>query len=114
MEKATGDDVTRLTEELGATLRRVLDESPRLAHCLSRIRAEGYSVSVALEATIGLSRVERRDAAAAPAFDVRDVRVEKAGPSALKAGKAEPPPPRMTPLDKKFLRSLKITVDDDE
>jgi hypothetical protein len=114
MDQATDDDVTRLTEELGATLRRVLDESPRLAHCLNRIRAEGYSVSVVLEATIGLSRVERRDAAAAPAFDVRDVRVEKAGRSALKAGKAEPPPPRMTPLDKKFLRSLKITVDDNE
>jgi hypothetical protein len=114
MDKATDDDVTRLTEDLGATLRRVLDESPRLAHCLSRIRAEGYSASVVLEATIGLSRVERRDPAAAPAFDVRDVRVEKAGTSALKAGKAEPPPPRMTPLDKKFLRSLKITVEDDE
>ena len=114
MDKATDDDVTRLTEDLGATLRRVLDESPRLAHCLSRIRAEGYSVSVVLEATIGIRRVERRDAAAAPAFDVRDVRVEKAGPSALKAGKAEPPPPRMTPLDKKFLRSLKITVDEEE
>jgi hypothetical protein len=114
MDKATDDDVTRLTEELGATLRRVLDESPRLAHCLSRIRAEGYSVSVALEATIGLSRVERREVTAAPAFDVRAVRVEKAGPAAPKAGKAEPPPPRMTPLDKKFLRSLKITVDEDE
>ena len=33
-----------------------------------------------------------------------DVRVEK----------AEPAPLRMTPLDKKFLRSLKITVDHDE
>ena len=114
MEQATDDDVTRLTEEVGTTLRRVLDESPRMEHCLSRIRAEGYSVSVVLEATIGLSRVERRDAAAAPAFDVRDVRVEKAGPTALKAEKAEPPPPRMTPLDKKFLRSLKITADDEE
>jgi hypothetical protein len=114
MEQATDDDVTRLTEELGATLRRVLDESPRLAHCLSRIRAEGYSVSVVLEATIGLSRAERRDAAAGRAFDVRDVRVDQGGASTLKAGKAEPPPPRMTPLDKKFLRSLKITVDDDE
>jgi hypothetical protein len=114
MEQATHDDVTRLTEEVGATLRRVLDESPRLAHCLSRIRAEGYSVSVVLEATVGLSRVERHDTAAAPAFDIRDVRVERAGPSAPKAEKAEPPPPRMTPLDRKFLRSLKITVDDEE
>jgi hypothetical protein len=114
MDKATDDDVTRLTEELGATLRRVLDESPRLAHCLGRIRAEGYSVSVVLEAKVGLSRVERRDAAATPAFDVRDVRVERAGSPAAKAGKAEPPPPRMTPLDRKFLRSLKITVDEED
>ncbi|HSD66643.1 MAG TPA: hypothetical protein VLF95_08070 [Vicinamibacteria bacterium] len=100
MEQATGDEVTRLAEEVGATLRRVLAESPQVAHCLSRIRAEGYEVSVVLEATIGFSRTERPDAAP-PAFDVR---VEK----------AEPLPLRMTPLDKKFLRSLKITVDDDE
>jgi len=114
MDEATDDDVTRLTEELGATIRRVLDESALLAHCLGRMRAEGYAASIVLEATVGLTRVERHDAAAAPAFDVRDVRVEKAGPSAPKAEKAEPPPPRMTPLDKKFLRSLKITVEDDE
>jgi hypothetical protein len=101
MEQATGEDVTRLAEEVGATLRRVLAESPQVAHCLSRIRAEGYEVSVVLEATIGFSRTGRPDPAAAPAFDVR---VEK----------AEPLPLRMTPLDKKFLRSLKITVDDDE
>ena len=101
MEQATGEDVTRLTEEVGATLRRVLAESPQVAHCLSRIRAEGYDVSVVLEATIGFSRAERPAAAAAPAFDVR---VEK----------AEPLPLRMTPLDKKFLRSLKITVEEEE
>jgi hypothetical protein len=92
MEQETRDDVTRLTEEVGATLRRVLDESPRLAHCLSRIRSEGYSVSVVLEATIGFTRVERRDPAAAPAFDVA-VRSE-AGPTR----QAEfPPPPRGSP-----------------
>jgi hypothetical protein len=101
MAQATGEDVTRLAEEVGATLRRVLAESPQVAHCLSRIRAEGYDVSVVLEATIGFSRTGRPDEAVAPAFDVR---VEK----------AEPLPLRMTPLDKKFLRSLKITVDDDE
>jgi hypothetical protein len=101
MEQATGEEVTRLAEEVGATLRRVLAESPQVAQCLSRIRAEGYEVSVVLEAAIGFSRTERREAAAAPAFDVR---VEK----------AEPPLLRMTPLDKKFLRSLKITVEDDE
>jgi hypothetical protein len=101
MEQAAGEDITRLAEEVGATLRRVLAESPQVAHCLSRIRAEGYDVSVVLEATIGFTRTDRRDGAAAPTFDVR---VEK----------AEPAPLKMTPLDKKFLRSLKITVDEDE
>ena len=48
----------------------------------------------------GLDRGEGT-AGPAPAFDVR---VEK----------AEPLPLRMTPLDKKFLRSLKITVDEEE
>jgi hypothetical protein len=101
MEQATGEDITRMAEEVGATLRRVLAESPQVALCLGRIRAEGYEVSVVLEATIGFSRSERPDAAQPPAFDVR---VEKAEPLALK----------MTPLDKKFLRSLKITVDEEE
>jgi hypothetical protein len=56
---------------------------------------------VVLEATIGFSRAEERNAAAPPAFEVR-------------LEKAEPAPLRMTPLDKKFLRSLKITVDEEE
>jgi hypothetical protein len=101
MTQAAGEDVTRLAEEVGATLRRVLAESPQVAHCLGRIRGEGYDVSVVLEATIAFSRTGRTDAAEAPSFHVR---VER----------AEPLPLRMTPLDKKFLRSLKITVDEDE
>jgi hypothetical protein len=100
MEQAT-EDVTRLADEVGATLRRVLAESPQVAQCLGRMRAEGYDVSIVLEATIGFSRTTPSEATAAPGFDVR---VEKADAAPL----------RMTPLDKKFLRSLKITVDEDE
>jgi hypothetical protein len=100
MEQAASEEVARLTEEVGATLRRVLAESPQIAHCLSRIRSEGYDVSVVLEATIGFSRAEERNAAVPPSFEVR-------------LEKAEPAPLKMTPLDKKFLRSLKITVDEE-
>ncbi len=100
MRKEEGDDVTRLTREVSATLQRVLSESPQINHCLNRIRSEGYEVSLVLEATLGFSRAEGRGDDS-PAIDVR---VEK----------AEPTPLRMTPLDKKFLRSLKITVDHDE
>ena len=100
MEQAAGEDVSRLVEELGAALRRVLSESTQIAHCLNRIRTEGYDVSVALEATIGFTRTEKREGTAA----TFDVRVERADPTPLK----------MTPLDRKFLRSLKITVEEDE
>jgi hypothetical protein len=100
MRKEEGDDVTRLAREVSATLQRVLSESPQINHCLNRIRSEGFEVSLVLEAALGFSRTEGRGDAP-PGFDVR---VEK----------AEPAPLRMTPLDKKFLRSLKITVDHDE
>ena len=44
MEQATGEDITRLAQEVGAMLQRVLAESPQIAHCLNRVRAEGYEV----------------------------------------------------------------------
>jgi hypothetical protein len=56
---------------------------------------------VVLEATIGFSRSERGEATEGAAFGVR---VEK----------SEPLPLKMTPLDKKFLRSLKIAVEEEE
>jgi hypothetical protein len=110
MEQATGEDVTRLAEEVGATLRRLLAESPQMARLRSRIRSEGYDLSVVLDATIGFTRAERRDdEERAP-----NVRVEKATATPASPGTDVPPPLRMTPLDRKFLRSLKITVEDDE
>ena len=102
MRKADNEDVSKLTQEVSATLQRVLSESPQISHCLNHIRSEGYRVSLVLEATLGFSRTEKpTESDAGAGFDVR---VEK----------AEPAPLKMTPLDKKFLRSLKITVDHDE
>ena len=72
-----------------------------LSHCLSRIRSEGYEVSLVLEATIGFTRTGTREPAEVSTFDFR---VEK----------AEAQPLKMTPLDKKFLRSLKISVEEEQ
>jgi hypothetical protein len=100
-EQATGEDVKRMMQEIGSTLQRTLSESPQIAHCLNRIRADGYEVSLVLEATIGFSRTGgARESAQTPTIDVR---VER----------TEPAPLKMTPLDKKFLRSLKITVEEE-
>jgi len=101
MEQASAEDVKRMVQEIGSTLQRTLSESPQIAHCLNRIRAEGYEVSLVLEATIGFSKTGGKDGPTeVSSFDVR---VER----------TEPAPLKMTPLDKKFLRSLKITVEEE-
>ena len=66
MSKDEGDDVTRLAREISDTLQRVISESPQVNHSLNRIRAEGYQVSLVLEATIGLSQVEGEGQRPAP------------------------------------------------
>ena len=92
------DDVKRMVDDLGATIQRTLAESAQITHCLNRIKAEGYEVSLVLEATIGFSKGGSREAGS---FD-------------FKVDKSETVPLRMTPLDRKFLRSLKITVEEED
>jgi hypothetical protein len=101
MEQASAEDIKRMVQEIGTTLQRTLSESPQIAHCLNRIRAEGYEVSLVLEATIGFSKTGGKEAQTE--VSTFDVRVER----------TEPVPLKMTPLDKKFLRSLKITIEEE-
>ena len=64
MEKtdpASSEDVKRMVQDLGSTIQRTLAESPQIAHCLNRIKAEGYEVSLVLEATIGFSKSGSRE-----------------------------------------------------
>jgi len=100
-DPTSSEDVKRIVQDLGSTIQRTLAESPQIAHCLNRIKSEGYEVSLVLEATIGFNKTGSRETAEVSTFDFR---VEKSEPVELK----------MTPLDKKFLRSLKISVDEAE
>ena len=97
-DHAGSEDVKRMVHDLGATIQRTLAESPQISHCLNRIKAEGYEVSLVLEATIGFSKSGSREATKLH----------------FKVDKPEATPPKMTPLDKKFLRSLKITVEEED
>ena len=62
METTSSDDVKRMVQEIGTTIQRTLSESPQIAHCLSRIKAEGYEVSLVLEATIGFNKTGNKEA----------------------------------------------------
>jgi hypothetical protein len=96
-DAANAEDLKRFVDEVGTTIQRTLTQSPQLAHCLQRIRAEGYSVSLVLEATIGFSRGD----------------AEEGHPVAFRLETTEPTQLQMTSLDKKFLRSLKISVEEE-
>ena len=100
-DPASSEDVKLMVQELGTTIQRTLAESPQIVHCLNRIKAEGYEVSLVLEATIGFNKTGSREATEVSTFDFR-------------VDKSEPAPLKMTPLDKKFLRSLKISVEEQE
>ena len=100
-DPASSEDVKRMVQDLGSTIQRTLAESPQIAHCLNRIKAEGYEVSLVLEATIGFNKTGSRETAEVSTFD-------------FKVEKSDPAPVHMTPLDKKFLRSLKISVEETE
>jgi hypothetical protein len=100
-EPLAPEDVQRLTSEIGTILRKAVSESSQVTACLARARRAGFDVSVALDATIAVARG-------------RGVEGEPTSEFALRVESDAPPPLRMTPLDRKFLRSLKIAVEEDE
>ena len=99
-DPSCSEDVKRIVQDLGSTIQRTLAEAPQIAHCLNRIKAEGYEVSLVLEATIGFSKSGSRESEVST-FD-------------FKVDKTDAPSLKMTPLDKKFLRSLKISIEEEE
>lgn len=85
-------------KELGDAINETLANSDQIAEVISRIKAEGYDVFLVLEATVGFSQTgnESADAAAdeQPALQVAT------------------PQLKVTPNDRRFLKSLRIAVDD--
>ena len=76
-DPASSEDVKRMVHELGTTIQRTLAESPQIAHCLNRIKAEGYEVSLVLEATLGFSRTGSREAPEVSTFDFKVDKAER-------------------------------------
>ncbi len=83
----------KLMRELGDAINESLSESEQIAEVISRIKASGYDVFLVLEATIGFNKQGEDE----PETIVRKSDIT------FKA----------TPQDMKFLKSLRISVDDD-
>ena len=81
-----------MMRELGDAINSSLSDSEQIAEVISRIKAGGYDVFVVLEATIGFNQHDE-DESEVPQLASADF--------------------EMTPQDLRFLKSLRIRVDQD-
>lgn len=107
-EKGTSldDRLKKLMQELGNAINEALSDSERIAESISEIRKEGYDVFLVLEATIGFNK--RSD-------EEGDVEEGQEGADAeLRPDLVEETDEGVnwTSQDEKFLRALKITIDE--
>lgn len=93
-------------QELGNAINDSLSESDRIAEAIGEIKRAGYDVFLVLEATIGFNR--RDENAEDEDDDQAEVAEEQPKPRFEATGKI-----KFTSQDNRFLRALKIAVDDD-
>jgi hypothetical protein len=91
-------------QELGNAINDSLSESDRIAEAIGEIKRAGYDVFLVLEATIGFNRrdEEQEDEDDTDEISEEPKRFESAGKI------------KFTTQDHRFLRALKIAVDDEK
>jgi hypothetical protein len=93
-------------QELGNAINESLSDSDRIAAAIGEIKRAGYDVFLVLEATIGFNKREESDS-----DDEEPAGSDESGsvaPRTDASGKI-----KLTTQDQKFLRALKIQIDED-
>lgn len=85
-----------LMKELGEAINESLSESEQISDVIGKIKAGGYDVFLVLEATIGFNKTDEPAAAKGP----------------VAVGKKADPEFKINSQDAKFLKSLRISLDD--
>lgn len=93
-----------LMQELGNAINDSLSDSDRIAEAIGEIKQAGYDVFLVLEATIGFNKREDDD---------EDDTGESEARPEVKRGFESTGKIRFTSQDQRFLRALKIAVDED-
>jgi hypothetical protein len=100
------DKLKELMQELGNAINESLSDSDRIAGAIGEIKSAGYDVFLVLEATIGFNKREdeddERETEAADGHSGKPVQYESTGKI------------RLTTQDQKFLRALKISVEEEQ
>jgi hypothetical protein len=100
------DRLKDLMQELGNAINESLSDSDRIAAAIGEIKRAGYDVFLVLEATIGFNKRDETEDGEEPSDTVE---IEPAPePTRRRVGKI-----KLTSQDQKFLRALKISVDED-
>ncbi len=92
------EKLKELVQELGNAINESLSDSDRIAGAIGEIKRAGYDVFLVLEATIGFNKRDEEDTSS----DASSEAVHEPN------GKI-----RLTSQDQKFLRALKISVEED-
>lgn len=100
---ALDDRLKELMQELGNAINESLSESDRIAGAIGDIKRAGYDVFLVLEATIGFNKRDDGEESGA-----EEVEAEKL-PRSESTGRI-----RLTSQDQKFLRALKISIEEDQ
>ncbi len=91
------DNLKQLMKELGAAINDALSESEDISEAIQNVRNAGYDVFLVLEATIGFNKRSKTEGG------------DEVSANGLKSGEMKL---KVTAQDLKFLRSLKISVED--
>ena len=95
-----GDDKLRqLVRNLEKSIEQAIASSPQVEECLVKVRDQGYELSLVLQATLAF----------APRGQLDHQRVDEVAGVTAELERAF----QMNSLDRKFLRSLKIAVDEE-
>jgi hypothetical protein len=102
------DRLKDLMKELGDAINESLSDSDRIAAAIGEIKRAGYDVFLVLEATIGFNK--REDNEDDSADEGETVELE----STPESGRRKLSKIKLTSQDQKFLRALKISIDEEK
>ena len=102
-EEILDEKLKELMQELGNAINDSLSDSDRIAGAIGEIKRAGYDVFLVLEATIGFNkRDDEEDDSDTGADEEQSIQKESTGKI------------RLTSQDQKFLRALKISIEEDQ
>ena len=99
------EPLKNLMQELGNAINDSLSESDRIAEAIGEIRRAGYDVFLVLEATIGFNKREDGESGSEEEQPAAETERKRGFESAGKV--------KFTTQDHRFLKALKIAVDDE-